>query len=105
MALLQEIFIQNFKMQRRLLGYSQAKLAELCDLSSGYIAEIEMGRKFPSLKTLENLSSVLKIKPYQLFLNQSDREVFNKQDLLRQLERELKNELPQAVAKVISRYS
>jgi len=45
------------------------KLAEACDSSSNYIAEIEIGRRFPSLKLIEKIGEVLKIEPYRFFID------------------------------------
>jgi len=45
------------------------KLAELCDTSPNYIAEIEIGRRFPSLKLIEKIGNVLNIEPYRFFIN------------------------------------
>ena len=55
-------------------GISQMKLAELCDSSTGYIGQIEIGNKFPSIEMIGKLSSALSIKPYMLFLDESDEE-------------------------------
>jgi len=44
-------------------------LAESCDTSTNYIAEIEIGRRFPSLKLIEKIAKVLNIEPYRFFLD------------------------------------
>jgi len=43
------------------------KLAEYCNTSPGYIGEIEMGRKFPSIELIEKMAEVLRVEPYHLF--------------------------------------
>jgi len=43
------------------------KLAEYCNASTGYISEIEIGRKFPSTDMIEKIAEALRIEPYQLF--------------------------------------
>ena len=43
------------------------KLAEYCNVSLGYIGEIESGRKFPSTELIEKISYVLRIEPYLFF--------------------------------------
>ncbi|MCL2520100.1 MAG: helix-turn-helix transcriptional regulator [Spirochaetaceae bacterium] len=63
-----ELLIKNIKLHRKQHAYSQMKLAELCAVSSNYIGEIEMGRKFPSADTMERLTAALDLKPYQLFV-------------------------------------
>jgi len=64
---LKQIFIKNIKELRTKEGLSQMQLAEYCGISPGYIAEIEIGKKFPSIGVIEKLAAVLKIEPYMLF--------------------------------------
>ena len=45
------------------------KMAELCNVSSNYIGEIEIGRRFPSLKLIEKMGQVLGIQPYLFFID------------------------------------
>jgi transcriptional regulator with XRE-family HTH domain len=52
---------------RSRLGISQAKLAERADLSTQYIAMIELGRKFPTPEILERIAGALEIDPPELF--------------------------------------
>ena len=46
------------------------KLSELCDTSLNYIAEIEIGRRFPSLKLIEKIGNVLNVEPYRFFIEE-----------------------------------
>lgn len=46
--------------------------AELCETSTSYIGEIEIGKKFPSIEMIQKISAVLQIAPYQLFMTESD---------------------------------
>jgi transcriptional regulator with XRE-family HTH domain len=64
---LKQIFIKNIKELRSKEGLSQMQLAEYCGISPGYIAEIEIGKKFPSIGVIEKIAVVLKIEPYVLF--------------------------------------
>lgn len=48
------------------------KLAELCNTSTSYIGEIEIGRKFPSIEMIEIFCKALEIKPFQLFMDEDD---------------------------------
>jgi len=68
---LKQIFIRNLKEFRKKEGISQMNLALLCDISSGYIGEIESGRKFPSTELIERISYTLKVEPYLFFKNQN----------------------------------
>ena len=45
------------------------KLADYCNISPGYIGEIESGRKFPSAEMIEKIADVLRIEPYRFFKN------------------------------------
>jgi len=65
----QELFIINLKDYRKYHKISQAKLAELCESSQAYIAEIEVGRKFPSPDMIEKIASAFNIESYFLFQN------------------------------------
>jgi transcriptional regulator with XRE-family HTH domain len=66
---LKSIFIKNLKKFRNIKGLSQIKLAELCDTAPSYIGEIEIGRRFPSLKLIEKISFVLEVEPYRFFID------------------------------------
>jgi transcriptional regulator with XRE-family HTH domain len=68
---LKQIFIKNLKDLRKKEGLSQAQLAEYSGISSVYIAEIETGKKFPSIGVIEKIAVILKIEPYMLFKNQT----------------------------------
>jgi transcriptional regulator with XRE-family HTH domain len=46
------------------------RLAELCDSSTGYIGEIESGKRFPSVTMIERIAKALKIESYFLFKNE-----------------------------------
>jgi transcriptional regulator with XRE-family HTH domain len=68
---LKDIFVKNLKKFRKIHGISQAKLANLCDTDLSYIGQIEMGKRFPSIKLIEKISEVLDIEAYQLFMEES----------------------------------
>jgi transcriptional regulator with XRE-family HTH domain len=67
MASIREVLAQNLKKNRRKCGMSQAKLAEMAELSTQYVAMIELSRKFPSSETLERLAAALNIETHELF--------------------------------------
>ena len=69
---LRSIFIENLKNCRKEKGLSQMKLAELCDTSTSYIGEIEIGKKFPSVEMIQQIAAALHIKPYRLFTDNED---------------------------------
>jgi transcriptional regulator with XRE-family HTH domain len=69
---LKDVFIKNLKKYRKIEGISQMRLAELCESSTSYIGQIEIGNKFPSMEMIENMSRALQIRPYLFFLDEFD---------------------------------
>jgi transcriptional regulator with XRE-family HTH domain len=67
MTNLRELLAHNIKERRRILGITQAKLAEKVDTSTHYIGQIELGNKFPSPEMLERIAAALEIDSPQLF--------------------------------------
>ena len=59
------------KERRRILGISQAVLAEQVNTSTHYIAMIELERKTPSLPMIERIAEALQIDSPELFSMQS----------------------------------
>jgi transcriptional regulator with XRE-family HTH domain len=71
----------NIKAERRTLGLSQEKLAELAGLSTQTISDIEGCRTWVSDKTLLKLSEVLKVDIFQLLLPPDEDEAHTKRSL------------------------
>jgi transcriptional regulator with XRE-family HTH domain len=86
----QKALMANMKKIRREAGLSQMKLAELSDLSTSFIAEIEGGKKFPSSASIERIAQALSLRPYQLFLDEEDRREVDVVGRIAKLTRELK---------------
>ncbi len=59
---------------RQIRGYTQAKLAELADLSDNYIGYLERGVQSPSIDTLERLSKALGVSIKEFFIFPDDAE-------------------------------
>jgi transcriptional regulator with XRE-family HTH domain len=72
---LKKTFIANLKKFRNHRGISQMKLAELCNTATNYIGEIEIGRRFPSLKLIEKIAQVLETEPYRFFIDNSEKKL------------------------------
>jgi transcriptional regulator with XRE-family HTH domain len=68
---LKRVFVQNLRKFRNSRGFSQMKLAELCDTAPNYIGEIEIGRRFPSLKLIEKIGNALNVEPYRFFIDEA----------------------------------
>lgn len=56
--------IQYLRKQR---GLSQEKFAETLNIATTSLSYIETGRGFMTLATLEKMSEVLKVEPYEIF--------------------------------------
>jgi len=97
----QELFVKNLKDFRKLRKISQAKLAEICDSSQAYIAEIEVGKKFPSPVMIEKIASALEIESYRLFQNNAEKDIRILTPLQKQ---EIINMLHKAASKIINDY-
>ena len=67
MTELRKILGANMKAYRTELGYSQARLAELVNTATNYIAQIENGKRFPTDTMLEKIACALQRKAYELF--------------------------------------
>jgi transcriptional regulator with XRE-family HTH domain len=71
MTSLRSVLAFNMKEQRRILGITQAKLAEKVNTSTHYIGMIENGKKFPTPEMLERIASALEIDAPALFSTKS----------------------------------
>ncbi|MDR0554790.1 MAG: helix-turn-helix domain-containing protein [Treponema sp.] len=64
---IREILVNNLRENRRRIGLSQPKFAELANLSTHYVSMIESGRKFPTPEVLGRLAAALEVEPHELF--------------------------------------
>lgn len=69
----------NLKKFREERGLTQEKLSEIAGCSKNHLSALERGVKFPSASLIDKLSQTLKIKPYELLLDNSDNEEIRKQ--------------------------
>ncbi|GBU27425.1 hypothetical protein R84B8_00955 [Treponema sp. R8-4-B8] len=65
---IRDILANNLKENRKKCNLSQAKLAEKANITTQYIAMIEVSRKFPTPEMLDRLANALNIETYQLFV-------------------------------------
>lgn len=63
---LREIFRKNVKAFRKSKNLTQEQLAELCDLSTNYIGDIERNRRKVTIDTIEKIANGLNISPSDL---------------------------------------
>jgi transcriptional regulator with XRE-family HTH domain len=62
---LRTILGENLKKYRTLKGFSQAKLAEILNISPNFISDIETGKRWLSSDTLVNLAEALNVDVYE----------------------------------------
>ncbi|MDR1624999.1 MAG: helix-turn-helix transcriptional regulator [Spirochaetia bacterium] len=104
MSKVQDLLATNVKLARKRLGLSQMALAAICDLSTSYIGEIELGKKFPSAESFERLSEALGVRCYQLLYEPEDWEVNDKYDILADLKIELQTEINKILEETITKH-
>jgi len=97
MTSLKKVLAINMKEQRRVLGISQAALAERVKTSTHYIAMIELERKTPSLDMLERIAEALQIDPPELFSVKTVSAVS-----LRNLQKTVLQDIEKAVGSIIT---
>jgi len=64
---LRGLLAKNIKKYRKIKGFSQEELADRAKTSLTHIGMIEIGRKFPSVKMLEQIAEALGIDTPELF--------------------------------------
>ena len=68
MTTIRDTFARNLRESRRKCGFTQAQLAEKAEVSTHYIALIELARNIPKVDTIERLANALNIEIYEFFL-------------------------------------
>jgi transcriptional regulator with XRE-family HTH domain len=102
---LKQVFIRNLKDFRKKEGFSQQKLAEFCDTAPTYIAQIETGRRFPSMDMIEKMAHILRIEPYYFFRNSNDIKTNTEaEDLFPRLPNSMKNQINNQINQLSSEF-
>ena len=99
---LQQVFMANMKKCRKEAGLTQEKLAELCNTDPGYIRQIELGSRFPSITYIERIAAALNIMPYHLFYDETNPENEGIEALRNEQKQKLKDMLSENVAHICS---
>jgi transcriptional regulator with XRE-family HTH domain len=63
---------KNIRFYRQKAGLSQERLAELCGLHRTYVGAVERGERNISALNISKIAGPLKIKPYQLLIEESN---------------------------------
>ncbi len=93
MTHLQQVFINNIRFYRTKANFTQVEFADEIGLSPNYLNAVENGKNFPSADVLQKICDILKISPYQLFLEQPEIIKFNAKTEHQQLILSLKQEI------------
>jgi transcriptional regulator with XRE-family HTH domain len=67
-AKIQETFAQNLRENRHKCGFTQVQLAEKAEISTNYLAMVELARYIPRVEIIERLANVLNVEIYELFI-------------------------------------
>lgn len=73
---------QNLKLLRLKCGLTQLELADRCDLTKGYISQLENNLTSPSILTLSTMLSVLGSSLQDFFTTKENKVVFKKSEYL-----------------------
>lgn len=76
---------EKIKEMRKESGQTQAKLAELCDVSSTHISNIEAGREKPSLELLQRMATAFGCELYIDFIHKGAQPNFEQQLALEEI--------------------
>lgn len=100
--IIRQLLANNMKRARKRLDFTQAELAEIVGVSTSFIGEIEICRKFPSPSNIEGIAMALCLKPHQLF---SDEVVeSDKQVLLSRMRKELLQVVHGDIDRILLKY-
>lgn len=88
MDYIRECLATNMKIRRAVMRLSQEELAELTGLSSGFIANMETGRSWPSSESLHKLSAALGVDHWKLLVDpKKDSVAYTREELSMLLDR------------------
>ena len=74
---------EKIKQMRNQLGLTQAELADRCELTKGYISQLENNLNSPSIATLTDILSALGSNLAEFFKEDTDEKVvFNKEEFI-----------------------
>jgi transcriptional regulator with XRE-family HTH domain len=98
---LRTVLAVTMKKQRRVLGITQAQLAERVSTSTNYIALIETEKKFPKPEMLERIAAALELDPPALFTPET--RPLSEAEMLARAQKQILGDVTKAVAYRMSR--
>jgi len=106
---LRSILSENIKIRRKKLNVSQSKLAEMINMSSNYVTDIETQRTWVSDSTLVKIAAALGVEVYELLKPHTNNEIVNESaikesagNILREKREELKKLLDYTIEDAIT---
>ena len=100
-----QIFINNLKAYRTRAGLTQVQLAIQLNKGFNYINGIECGSSLPPAETIDKICEVLKIRPFQLFEEETCAKnmlAINKNGFIDEISKNIVTELKDYINKAIS---
>ncbi|MCL2805784.1 MAG: helix-turn-helix transcriptional regulator [Treponema sp.] len=98
MTNLRDILAANLRKNRQKCGITQSKLAEKAEISTQYIAMIELSKQFPTPEVLERLAGALGIEAYELFAVSPSPE-----SIMERLQKDIIREIREVIAEVLEK--
>ena len=92
----------NLKKYRKILGFSQAALAEKVNCSTTFIGNIEISKRFPSAEYLNRIVKVLGVKPADLFTEEGNSETVTRLSNHHRRKAQLERDVKKAISKVFN---
>jgi len=78
---------KNIKRLRTQNGYSQEEFAEKIGIATNTLSSIERGFAFMTVTTLEKISDILNVQPYELFYSTNENQIDMYEYILRILKK------------------
>lgn len=82
---------KNIQRLRKQNGFSQEEFAEKIGIATNTLSSIERGFSFMTVSTLEKISDILNVQPYELFYNTDESEIDKYEYVLKKLN-QIKND-------------
>jgi len=90
------------KKYRKILGISQAALAEKANCSTTFIGNIEINKRFPSPKYIDRLAMALGVKPADMFAEEDDSEALARYADRQKQKAQLEKDVMQAISRAFN---
>ena len=102
---IRDVLSKNIKENRHKLGLTQSELAERANISTNFLAMIELKHKFPTPEVMKRLAKAMDIETYELFNTTASPENVLKnlhEAILRDLDRAVQEAVDKAINKKLN---